>query len=341
MTQGRVRHSTRACRGGAGAWGGFSSARYSFRLCPPTCGRPPQMILTPAELLPAKTSFAYRVRHSWNPLPGPALSAMWFSGEDRELPRETVAEPIVVLPAQSARHQPSRNALCSHAAVVAAEHDLPVPFFANLIQQESGFKSHVVSPAGAQGIAQFMPRVARAYGLENPFDPLHSLSVSAKFLRELLGQFGNIGLAAAAYNAGPRRVQDWMAQARQASRRDAHLRAQHHRPSRRALGARQRQDRRDACCRRMRAARACRRSKSACRRPRRSRSPRTAPRGRGPSWRPSRARQKPPKPSSPKSRSQTHRRNCRSSPPPRLSVRSSQPPSRSRWRRRSPARRSP
>ncbi len=167
--------------------------------------------LTPAELAPAKTSFAHRARHSWSPLPGPALSAMWFSGEDRDLPRETVAEPIVVLPAQAVRHTPSRNALCSHAAAVAAEHDLPVPFFANLIQQESGFKSHVVSPAGAQGIAQFMPRVARAYGLENPFDPLHSLSVSARFLRELLGQFGNIGLAAAAYNAGPRRVQDWMA----------------------------------------------------------------------------------------------------------------------------------
>ena len=167
--------------------------------------------LTPAELAPAKTSFAHRARHSWNPLPGPALSAMWFSGEDRDLPRETVTEPIVVLPAQAVRHTPSRNALCSHAAAVAAEHDLPVPFFANLIQQESGFKSHVVSSAGAQGIAQFMPRVARAYGLENPFDPLHSLSVSARFLRELLGQFGNIGLAAAAYNAGPRRVQDWMA----------------------------------------------------------------------------------------------------------------------------------
>ena len=167
--------------------------------------------LTPAELLPAKTSFAYKVRHSANPLPGPALSALWFSGDDRELPRATVAEPIVVSPAEAARVAPSKTALCSHAAAVAAEHNLPGPFFANLIQQESGFKSHVVSPAGAQGIAQFMPRVARAYGLENPFDPLHSLAVSAKFLRELLGQFGNLGLAAAAYNAGPKRVQDWMA----------------------------------------------------------------------------------------------------------------------------------
>ena len=89
-------------------------------------------------------------------------------------------------PAESARPTSSRSALCNHAAAVAAEHDLPAPFFANLIQQESGFKSHVVSPAGAQGIAQFMPRVARAYGLHNPFDPLHSLTVSARFLRELL-----------------------------------------------------------------------------------------------------------------------------------------------------------
>ena len=167
--------------------------------------------LTPAELLPARTSFAYKARHSNNPLPGPALSALWFSGDDRELPRATVAEPIMVAPAETARAVPSKTALCSHAAAVAAEHNLPGPFFANLIQQESGFKSHVVSPAGAQGIAQFMPRVARAYGLENPFDPLHSLAVSAKFLRELLGQFGNLGLAAAAYNAGPKRVQNWMA----------------------------------------------------------------------------------------------------------------------------------
>ncbi len=168
-------------------------------------------VLTQPELAPAKTSFAYRARHGWTPLEKTTLSALWFSGDDRDLPRTEVAEPIVVMPAQSARPVPSRTALCGHAAVAATEHDLPVPFFANLIHQESGFKSHVVSSAGAQGIAQFMPRVARAYGLENPFEPVHALSASAKLLRDLLAQFGNIGLAAAAYNAGPRRVQDWMA----------------------------------------------------------------------------------------------------------------------------------
>ena len=105
----------------------------------------------------------------------------------------------------------SRNDLCSTAASIADANNLPVPFFANLIQQESGWKPHVVSHAGAQGIAQFMPRTAQAYGLNNPFDPIHALVVSGKFLGELLQQFGNLGLAAAAYNAGPTRVQNWIA----------------------------------------------------------------------------------------------------------------------------------
>jgi soluble lytic murein transglycosylase-like protein len=105
----------------------------------------------------------------------------------------------------------SKRELCSTAAAVAKRHDLPVPFFANLIQQESGFKPHAVSPAGAQGIAQFMPRVAAANGVINPFDPIQSLHASGKVLSQLRSQFGNLGLAAAAYNAGPKRVLDWMA----------------------------------------------------------------------------------------------------------------------------------
>jgi hypothetical protein len=105
----------------------------------------------------------------------------------------------------------SKEELCSTAASVAAANNIPVPFFANLIQQESAFQPHVVSPAGAQGIAQFMPEVAEAYGLADPFDPIGALHASGKFLAELLAQFGNLGLAAAAYNAGPKRVLNWMA----------------------------------------------------------------------------------------------------------------------------------
>ena len=104
----------------------------------------------------------------------------------------------------------SRDELCSRAALVAAERNLPVPFFANLIWQESGFRTHVISPAGARGIAQFMPQTGQAYGLDNPFDPIPALSASGRLLSDLVAQFGNVGLAAAAYNAGPKRVSDWM-----------------------------------------------------------------------------------------------------------------------------------
>ena len=100
--------------------------------------------------------------------------------------------------------------LCESAAAEATANNLPADFFTNLIQQESGFRPHVVSPAGAQGIAQFMPPVASSYGLANPFEPVAALKASARLLADLVEQFGNLGLAAAAYNAGPKRVQDWM-----------------------------------------------------------------------------------------------------------------------------------
>jgi soluble lytic murein transglycosylase-like protein len=101
--------------------------------------------------------------------------------------------------------------VCDVVQEVAAEYKIPVPLFARLIWQESAFRNEVVSRAGAQGIAQFMPTTALERGLEDPFDPLQALPASADFLRELINDFGNFGLAAAAYNSGPRRVRDWLA----------------------------------------------------------------------------------------------------------------------------------
>ena len=160
---------------------------------------------------PSAVTFAYKVRHDTRP---DADAAIAFAAVSPEVP---VPPPALeeVPPAPSAPpRQYSRRELCSAAASAAEANNLPVPFFANLIWQESGFKPHAVSPVGAQGIAQFMPRVAQAYGLENPFDPIHALATSAKFLNELLTQFGNVGLAAAAYNAGPKRVNDFMTKKR-------------------------------------------------------------------------------------------------------------------------------
>ena len=105
----------------------------------------------------------------------------------------------------------SRHEICTTVAESAHSNDLPLPFFIRLLFQESGFKPDVVSRAGAQGIAQFMPETAATVGLNNPFDPIQAIAASARLLGDLVRRFGNLGLAAAAYNAGPRRIQDWLA----------------------------------------------------------------------------------------------------------------------------------
>lgn len=99
-----------------------------------------------------------------------------------------------------------------HALITtaAAVNGLPSDFFLRLLRQESGLNPRAVSPVGAQGIAQFMPGTAAERGLSNPFDPAEAIPKSAELLREHRARFGNLGLAAAAYNAGPQRVRGWL-----------------------------------------------------------------------------------------------------------------------------------
>ena len=119
-------------------------------------------------------------------------------------------------PAETAADTNTREAMCLMIESAARAEDLPLEFFARVIWQESRFQADAVGPVTrngqrAQGIAQFMPGTASERRLLDPFDPVQALPKSAEFLNELRGQFGNLGLAAAAYNAGPRRVQEWLA----------------------------------------------------------------------------------------------------------------------------------
>ncbi|MGN6748509.1 MAG: lytic transglycosylase domain-containing protein [Xanthobacteraceae bacterium] len=111
---------------------------------------------------------------------------------------------------QSASHPPTPDDICRALEQDAAENELPVEFFARVIWQESRFNARAVSNKGAQGIAQFMPATADYRGLVDPFDPIEALKNSASYLRDLKTRFGNLGLAAAAYNAGPGRVAAWL-----------------------------------------------------------------------------------------------------------------------------------
>jgi hypothetical protein len=104
----------------------------------------------------------------------------------------------------------SASIFCPVIEQEARKNDLPVEFFTRLIWQESRFAPDAISPAGAEGVAQFMPETASSRGLANPFEPVEALRESAAYLHELLQSFGNLGLAAAAYNAGPGRLSRWL-----------------------------------------------------------------------------------------------------------------------------------
>jgi soluble lytic murein transglycosylase-like protein len=141
---------------------------------------------------------------------------------DKLLPRsvdalaalDAVADGFDLIPVQPIPLPPHRAVphaqVCEALASAALTNDVPAPFFIRLIWQESGFRQSIISPAGAIGVAQFMPATAAQHGLDDPFNPLQAVRASARLLRDLIKQFGNVGLAAAAYNAGPRRVQDWL-----------------------------------------------------------------------------------------------------------------------------------
>jgi hypothetical protein len=105
----------------------------------------------------------------------------------------------------------SHREICERLVEVARANELPIGFFTNLIWRESNFDHVAISQVGAMGIAQFMPDVAEKLGLD-AFDARDALPASGRLLRTLRTRFGNFGLMAAAYNAGPKRVSDWLEQ---------------------------------------------------------------------------------------------------------------------------------
>jgi len=134
----------------------------------------------------------------------------------QDKPSENAADKPSEKPPEKPADPDTREAMCLMIEAAARANDLPLEFFARVIWQESRFQSDAVGPVTrngqrAQGIAQFMPGTANERRLLDPFDPVQALPKSAEFLSELRSQFGNLGLAAAAYNAGPRRVQEWLA----------------------------------------------------------------------------------------------------------------------------------
>ncbi|MEP2784153.1 MAG: lytic transglycosylase domain-containing protein [Pseudoruegeria sp.] len=96
---------------------------------------------------------------------------------------------------------------CQILQTVSENHGINPYFFTRLIWQESRFDPYALSPANAQGIAQFIPSTAKLRKLKDAFNPAEALDFSAQYLAELQQRFGNAGLAAVAYNGGENRAE--------------------------------------------------------------------------------------------------------------------------------------
>ena len=122
--------------------------------------------------------------------------------------------PAFVTIALAAQPKPGgtiEETVCPLVESAASDNHIGVGLLTRLVWTESRFQAHVVSPKGAQGLAQFMPETAAQRGLADPFDPEQAIPKAAQLLADYTQQFGNVGLAAAAYNAGPNRVAGWLA----------------------------------------------------------------------------------------------------------------------------------
>lgn len=145
--------------------------------------------------------FGFKLRYSWEPwhfgfIRSAGTRSVGYGGGGGRTGGGASALPSFV----PAKYAPAISRAAQRWSVGAA-------LLAAQLHAESNFNPFARSPAGAQGIAQFMPGTAKAYGLRDPFDPDEAIDAQAHLMHDLLRQFGAVPLALAAYNAGPGAVQ--------------------------------------------------------------------------------------------------------------------------------------
>jgi soluble lytic murein transglycosylase-like protein len=172
------------------------------------------VLANPAPELPSEIDLSSTIAAEKSDAQAPSPDALAVkddaADERKDFGKPSLLERAKAALAESDAPLLSNEEVCSTLVEVAQANELPIGFFTNLIWRESRFDHAAISRVGAMGIAQFMPDVADVLQLD-AFDPREALPASGRLLRTLRARFGNLGLIAAAYNAGPKRVLDWLA----------------------------------------------------------------------------------------------------------------------------------
>lgn len=169
----------------------------------------------------------YEIRHEHRRVIG-SITRLYTGGDDSsfvDIPTEEIdhfevlpaeVAPVAEKPAaQLAPPRPVQNVmrpvdLDEVVKTASGNYRLDPDLVASVIRAESGFNAHAVSPKGAQGLMQLMPQTASELGVQNPFDPRANVEGGTRYLRELLERYNfDLVKALAAYNAGPKRVEQY------------------------------------------------------------------------------------------------------------------------------------
>jgi soluble lytic murein transglycosylase-like protein len=155
----------------------------------------------------------FSIRHQRHE-PREAVTRLYFVESPSsyvEVPTEDIVrfEVEELPPAPALKPTPSATLEDMVSAASSSNH-LDPDLIMTLIGAESGFNANAVSPKGARGLMQLMPQTAARLGVGDPLDPVANVQGGTRYLRELLDRYHNdLTKALAAYNAGPKRVEQY------------------------------------------------------------------------------------------------------------------------------------